>query len=195
MLVRPWVDPVLDQVGFDPRSPYVERFWLGILGPSATWFVRYVADRFDRSPSEFTLDLRDCAAAIGIGGQRRPTGHLPRTLARCCEFRVARVVNRHLIEVRTRLAPLTQRQLSRLSDSLRAEHARWVADAPDASRNEVLTGRARRLALSLLELGEDAEGAERQLARWRFPAELARSAIDWALERSRTDDRTVAGAK
>src|SRR5687768_15922989 len=99
MLVRPWVDPVLDQVGYDPRSPYVERFWLGILGPSATWFVRYVADRFDRFPTEFTLDLKDCATAIGIGGNRRPTGHLPRTLARCCEFRVARVVNRHMIEV------------------------------------------------------------------------------------------------
>ena len=31
--VLPWVDPVIDQVGYDPRSRYVERFWLGILGP------------------------------------------------------------------------------------------------------------------------------------------------------------------
>ena len=36
LLVRPWVDPVLEQVGYDPRSPYVERFWLGTLGPSST---------------------------------------------------------------------------------------------------------------------------------------------------------------
>lgn len=192
MLVRPWVDPVLDQVGYDPRSPYVERFWLGILGPSATWFVRYVADQFDRHPTEFTLDLKDCATAIGIGGNRRPTGHLPRTLARCCEFRVARLVNRHMIEVRPRLAPLTQRQLGRLSEGQRADHERWMADAPHAAHNEVLTERARRLALSLLELGEDVESTERQLERWRFPAELARGAIDWALERGR---RTVAGAK
>lgn len=191
MLVRPWTDPVVDQVGYDPRSPYVERFWLGILGPSATWFVRYVADRFDRTPTEFVLDLKDCATAIGIGGNRRPTGHLPRTLARCCEFRMARMVNRQLIEVRTKLAPLTQRQLNRLSDGLRAEHVRWMADAPDVAHNEVLTDRARRLALSLLELGEDAESAERQLERWRFPAEMARQAIAWALDRWRP---SVAGA-
>ena len=31
--VRPWPDPVIDAVGLDPRSAYVERFWLGILGP------------------------------------------------------------------------------------------------------------------------------------------------------------------
>jgi hypothetical protein len=31
--VLPWPDPVIDQVGYDPRSRYVERFWLGILGP------------------------------------------------------------------------------------------------------------------------------------------------------------------
>lgn len=29
----PWVDPVVDDDGFDPRSRYVEWFWLGVLGP------------------------------------------------------------------------------------------------------------------------------------------------------------------
>ena len=35
--IHPWPDPVIDQVGHDPRSTYVERFWLGILGPSTTF--------------------------------------------------------------------------------------------------------------------------------------------------------------
>lgn len=185
LLVRPWVDPVLEQVGYDPRSPYVERFWLGTLGPSATWFVRYVADRFDRTPDEFVLDFESCAASIGLGRSGSRAGTLPKTLGRCCEFRVARVVNRNLIEVRRQLAPLSQRQLSRLTDAMRAEHERWMADAPDVTRNAVLTDRARRLALSLLELGEDADSAERQLERWRFPAQMARDAIGWALDRWR----------
>ena len=30
--VRAWPDEVLDQLGFDPRSAYVEDYWLGILG-------------------------------------------------------------------------------------------------------------------------------------------------------------------
>lgn len=33
--VRPWIDPVVDEHGHDPRSRYVERFWLGVLGPTA----------------------------------------------------------------------------------------------------------------------------------------------------------------
>lgn len=185
LIVRPWADPILDQVGYDPRSPYVERFWLGTLGPSATWFVRYVADRFDRSPDEFVLDFESCAASIGLGRSWHRSKALPRTLARCCEFKVARMVNRSLIEVRPKLGPLSQRQLGRLPDAIRAEHERWMADAPDAARNEVLTDRARRLALSLLELGEDADSAELQLERWRFPAQMARDAIGWALDRWR----------
>ena len=37
LAIRPWADEVIDRVGFDPRSPYVERFWLGVIGPSTTW--------------------------------------------------------------------------------------------------------------------------------------------------------------
>lgn len=32
--VEAWSDPVIDQLGHDPRSAYVERFWLPVLGPS-----------------------------------------------------------------------------------------------------------------------------------------------------------------
>ena len=32
--ITAWEDPVVDLLGHDPRSPYVERFWLAVLGPS-----------------------------------------------------------------------------------------------------------------------------------------------------------------
>jgi hypothetical protein len=32
--VEAWLDPVIDEVGHDPRSAYVEEFWLPILGPT-----------------------------------------------------------------------------------------------------------------------------------------------------------------
>lgn len=31
-----WDDPVVDAVGHDPRSAYVERYWLALLGPSSS---------------------------------------------------------------------------------------------------------------------------------------------------------------
>ncbi len=44
--IRPWPDAVIDRVGHDPRSAYVERFWLGILGPPTV----------PSTPEGFTLD-------------------------------------------------------------------------------------------------------------------------------------------
>jgi len=32
--VTRWDDPLIDALGHDVRSPYVERFWLPLLGPS-----------------------------------------------------------------------------------------------------------------------------------------------------------------
>jgi len=34
LIVMPWHDPVVEAVGYDARSSYVELFWLGILGPT-----------------------------------------------------------------------------------------------------------------------------------------------------------------
>ena len=33
--ITPWPDPVIDTLGFDPRSSYVETFWLPTLGPTS----------------------------------------------------------------------------------------------------------------------------------------------------------------
>ncbi|HEX8803897.1 MAG TPA: hypothetical protein VF743_06880, partial [Acidimicrobiales bacterium] len=177
LLVRPWVDPVVDQVGHDPRSAYVERFWLGILGPSATWLLRYLVGRLEAAPDGFDLDLDECATAIGLGRRQGPNGTFPRTITRCCQFGATRLVDDTLLEVRRRLPPLTQRQVARLPDGLRAAHGRWVDERPPAAATAAdLRDRARRLALSLVELGEDAEAAERQLHRWRFHPALASEA-------------------
>src|SRR5438270_4518344 len=63
--IRPWPDGVIDALGHDPRSAYVERFWLGILGPSTTWLLRYLANGLDESPEGFDLDLAATAQALG----------------------------------------------------------------------------------------------------------------------------------
>jgi hypothetical protein len=183
LLVRPWSDPVIDQIGYDARSPYVERFWLGVLGPSATWFLRYVADRFDAAAEGFDLDIGVCASAIGLGRPWGPTAAFPRMVNRLCQFGVARMLGRTTMEVRRTMPPLTRKQVERLPEALRVEHSRWVDQAPAAAQAAALRDRARRLALSLLELGEQPDAAERQLLRWRFPDRIAREATTWAIDR------------
>jgi hypothetical protein len=183
VLVRPWFDPVVDRVGHDPRSPYVERFWLGVLGPSVTWLLRYLVGRLENEPDGFDLELDACAKAIGLGRLQGPNAAFPRTILRTCQFGMARLLGGTTFEVRRKLPPLSQRQLARLPEALRAEHAEWVDGAPPEPATDELRDRARRLALSLVELGEDREGTERQLLRWRFHPTLATEATDWALDR------------
>ncbi|MDQ4130345.1 MAG: hypothetical protein M3133_05055, partial [Actinomycetota bacterium] len=67
--VRPWPDPVIDSLGHDPRSPYVERFWLGVLGPSTTWLLRLLASELEANPEGFELDLAEAAQILGLGGR------------------------------------------------------------------------------------------------------------------------------
>jgi hypothetical protein len=188
LLVRPWVDPVIDQVGYDPRSVYVERFWLGILGPSATWLMRYLVDRLEADPDGHHLDLHECASSLGLGRRQGPNAAFPRTITRCCQFGAGRFAGQHdgrpVLEVRRKLPPLTRRQIARLPDALRADHDRWIDRSPAAAAAD-LRDQARRLALSLIELGEDSESTERQLHRWRFHPALASEATAWALAQRR----------
>jgi hypothetical protein len=182
LLVVPWADPVIDQIGYDPRTVYVERFWLGILGPSATWLVRHLVDRLDAEPDGYELDLDECATALGLGRRPGAAGVFPRTLARCCQFGASRFVTPTTLAVRRRMPPLTRRQVGRLPDKLREDHDRWVDKPPGYAADE-MRERARQLALSLVELGEDGAGTERQLHRWRFHPALASEATAWALNR------------
>jgi hypothetical protein len=194
ILVRPWVDPVVDQIGHDPRSAYVERFWLGILGPSTTFLLRHVGDRFDAAPDGFELDLAECAAALGLGQLRTAGSAFPRTIGRCCQFGTARLTGPAALDVRRRLPHLSLRQVNRLPRRLQADHARWVEQAQGAAEvtSTDLRDRARRLALSLLELGEDRDAAERQLHRWRFHPAMASEAAAWAA--ARHTERTAVAA-
>ena len=182
LTIRAWPDPVIDQVGHDPRSAYVERFWLGVLGPSTTWLIRRMAAGLEAQPSGFELPLGETARALGLGGDGR---HSPfvRALTRCCQFELATPGDEGVLAMRRKLPPLNRRQVVRLPDTLQADHERWLEAELQAPPLEALRRRSRRLALSLLELGEDLEATERQLQRWRFSPALARQAAAWAWER------------
>jgi hypothetical protein len=82
-----------------------------------------------------------------------------------------------------RLQPLTHRQIARLPERLQAEHRLWVAQHEGVPDEEQRRQRARRLALSLLELGETGEAAELQLHRWKVHPALAHDALRWAQAR------------
>lgn len=182
LTVRPWPDPVIDALGHDPRSVYVETFWLGVLGPSTTLLLRHLATQFDAHPEGFTLDLEAAATRLGVGYKGGQHSAFVRTIARCISFDLAQLTGAATLEVRRHIPPVSRRHLIRMPESVQEAHDRWQ----DAQRRippvEQMRRRARRLALSALQLGLDRDEVERQLMQWRFHPALCFEAAAWAWE-------------
>ena len=156
--IVPWVDPVVDDTGVDPRSRYVEMFWLGVLGPTATWLIRRLVAGLERHPDGYHLDLTATARAMGLSYSPRRSTPFSKALQRCVMFGLAHATTDGFA-VRRRLPPVSMRHLQRMPDDLRDAHDGWLHArvAPDHF------ARAHRLATTMLDLGDDAQLIEHRL--------------------------------
>ena len=156
--VRPWIDPVVDENGFDPRSRYVEVVWLGVLGPTATWLLRRLVAGLERSPEGYDLDLHTTAQAMGLSYSSGRASPFSKALQRCVMFGLAHPIEGGLA-VRRRIPPISFRHLRRMPESVQAAHADWL----DASIGVEELTRAHRLATTMLDLGDDPSMIEHRL--------------------------------
>jgi len=179
--IVPWTDPVIDTLGHDPRSWYVEQFWLGIIGPTSTWLLRRIVAGFDSEPEGFDMQLDDVARGLGLGGGEGRHSPFQRALSRCVTFHMARRLGPGALGVRRRIPPLPLRHLSRLPPSLQTLHAEWSESQARTGGHDEARDRARRLAVKLLDIGTDRHSVELQLVRWRVPPAVAGEATVWAL--------------
>lgn len=164
LIVLPWHDPVVEAVGFDARSSYVELFWLGILGPTATWLLRRLVTGLDAYPDGYELDLGETANAMGLSltaGTHSPFG---RALNRCVMFGMMQQVPSGMA-VRRQLPPVPARHLNKLPAHLQVAHVAWV----DRTRPVGIDGadrhweRALALAETMTRTGDEQHQIERQL--------------------------------
>lgn len=131
--VRAWWDPDLAIKGHELRGAYVERYWLGVLGPSVVFLLRRMARGLDEHPAGFRIDLADTARAIGLGGGVNRQSPIVRTIDRACMFGAMRRLAPDQLEVRTHLPRLTKRQLERLPQAVRRSHDAWLAHPANGS--------------------------------------------------------------
>ena len=181
--VEQWVDFGADSPdGHHPRSPYVELFWLGVLGPSATWLIRRLAMRLEEEPEGYRVSVSEIAGEIGLGGRSALQSAFDRAFARCCRFGLMQRGRHNTLFVRTRLPDLTPRMAERLPPRLRAAHDRWRPRRQAGSPGADIPARARRLALALLACGDEPDSVEHQLHSWQFHPAVAFEAARWAIE-------------
>ena len=173
LIVLPWHDPVVEAIGYDARSAYVELFWLGILGPTSTWLLRRLVTGLDAYPDGYELDLAETANALGLSltaGVHSPFG---KALNRCIMFGMAHETARG-IAVRRQIPPLAQRQLRRLPPHLQAAHDDWVGRRTTEPNH---LARAVELAAAMLRVGDEPHQLERQLLSIGIPPRAAVEAV------------------
>ena len=158
LMVVPWIDPVVDQVGHDVRSQYAEYFWLNILGPTALWALRRLVIGFDRYPLGYELDLPETASALGLSYSPNTSGTFVRALQRCVLFGVSQPLPDGLA-VRRRLPPVAARHLARMPAGLQQLHETWRVR--EVSLGDLERGRV--LAAAMVTAGDAHEVVERQL--------------------------------
>lgn len=184
IVVRPWLDPVVDDDGFDPRSRYVEVFWLGVLGPTATWLIRRLVAGLERSPDGYDLDLPATAQAMGLSYTSGRSSPFSKALQRCVMFGLAHPIDGGLA-VRRRIPPISFRHLRRMPESVQAAHAGWLDTAIGADELH----RAHRLATTMLDLGDDPSEIEHHLVALGVSDAVAAEVADNAVRLAGGDQR------
>jgi hypothetical protein len=173
---------VLDRNGHDPRDSYCERFWLPLLGPSAVLFARQLADRFDQRPAGFELIAEESARSLGLGSPDGRRSAFHRTVSRLAQFRFVHLDGDATLLARRRLPGLSRTQVLKLPGPVRLAHDAWRLAEQATPALPVMRERSRRLALSLLELGESPQEVTTHLHHLRFHPSLCREALAWAVE-------------
>lgn len=149
-MIRPWIDPVIDDDGFDPRSRYVELFWLGVLGPTATWLLRRLVAGLEQSPDGYEIDFSTTARAMGLSYRVGRSSPFSKAVQRCVMFGLAHPIENGLA-VRRRLPPISARHLQRMPEDVRAAHDAWQQTS--ITYDEL--SRAHQLAHLLSQTGDD----------------------------------------
>jgi hypothetical protein len=203
--VRPWPDPIIDTLGHDPRSLYVETFWLPTLGPSTLLLLRRLAACFDEHPKGVELLVAETSQSLGLGFRAGRSSPLRRSLSRLVQFDMARpdgdAAEAHDagevsdLAVRRLVPPVNRRHIRRLPPHLQTAHEEWARARLAEPPAEATRRNARWLALNLTQAGQDVDRVERALHAAGFHPGMCRETAAWAWDRHRPETVPVlAGA-
>ena len=169
LVVVPWLDPIVDEVGFDVFSRYAEMFWLPVMGPSAMWIMRRIVMGFAEFPGGYEMDTQEIALAVGLSFTQGANCPFSRALRRCQWFGAAQSVQGGLA-VRIKLPPVSRRQIQRFPVSLKQSLVAWPVES---TNHQQLVERAKLVANALITTGDDSDLLESRLTRIGIPIGIA----------------------
>jgi hypothetical protein len=113
----PHPNATVRQVGFPLDHAYVEQVWAGVIGPSATLMLRRVPVLWNQQGPPATVALDELGQSLGLGPQLAQ-----RSIERLVRFGLARWPPSGDLAVPTSVAPLSDRQLLRVTPLTRQAH-------------------------------------------------------------------------
>jgi hypothetical protein len=123
------------QVGFPLDAAYVEQVWAGVIGPSSLLLLRRIPVLWHHQGQPATVALDELGQSLGL---RPHIAH--RSVQRLVRFGMAHWLPSGDLAVPTRVAPLSARQLRRVTSMTRQAHHQLLgahldrlARAPTAS--------------------------------------------------------------
>jgi hypothetical protein len=118
--------------GWDLNHPYVETFWLPVIGPTSTLMLRYIG-RQDRTLEYTTFDSSELATCLGLGGgSTGRNGSVARTVKRLTQFGLASIDSTNdttdmLVTVVPQVPIVRESLRTRWPEDLRILHSRAIA--------------------------------------------------------------------
>jgi hypothetical protein len=172
---EPWSQTHFDRWGSEPRSTYVERFWLPVVGPSSLVLARDIAAGFESSNGAYSVSASHQAAAIGVSESQ-----LHRVLDRLVQFGLAKHVDPNTVALRTAWPVIGTGAIRQLTPPLRQQHcdSLLLTDTLDAEHapNRVLW----RLTIAAHAKGVSAVELDAELRRAGCGQQFRVELVDWA---------------
>lgn len=119
LIIRPWPDKILDKLGYDPCSEYVEKYWLPIIGPTTLLLLRNVSKKL-KTYNQVQISLYELGPSLGLthkGGKNSP---LWKSILRANRFKLAQLC-KDTLYVRLHFPPLNNYQIEKLPEVLQSQ--------------------------------------------------------------------------
>ncbi len=133
-----WQNGCDKQNAFYYRSTYIEKFWLSILGPSATWILRLLLDEIKTNDPITVMTSNYIASQVGLSDNTSKNSPLCRSIRRLLDFRIAKQIKEGHLVISKYIPPLSTRQTLKLPSSMLELHKKYLILLQNGYYDELL---------------------------------------------------------
>jgi len=112
---------------FFAYDPYIEAFWLKILGPTATLLTNHLTINSMINTGAFKSELGTLSAQMGTGMRSGNQSPVAKQLKRLVQNEIIFQISENEFLVPKSLRAMNQIQIAKLSEKQRSEHEQWIS--------------------------------------------------------------------